>query len=181
MIQKRLFILIVSAVTCVSALFIFAADEKSSNALLKEAQALGSQGKYQEAIEKTKQAIEEKKVANNKRAHQYLGLMYFKTEQYDNSLSEFDQVIKTDEDSPMAYYFMALIYEAKALKEPAGPAASELKSNALLSWEKYLKYSEQRKTLSAAHENLGISLDKSVKQARKHIKMLKEGNCCEKN
>jgi tetratricopeptide (TPR) repeat protein len=152
----------------------YSEEYQGPDALLKEAMDLGSQGNYQAAIEKARQAIEVKKVANNKRAHLYLGLMYFKTKQFDSSLSEFDLVTKMDINSPMAYYFTALIYESKALKEKDLASAQNFKDKALLSWEEYLNYTQEKED-SPRHENLGISVKKSVEQAKRHMKMLKEG------
>lgn len=149
---------------------------------LKDAIQLGKAEKYAEAIEAAKQVIQQQKGAEKKQPHTFLGIMYFKTKQYDNALGEFMYTLTLDKNSPMAYYFLGLTYEAKAVECSDRNISRALKTKALDSWQNYLQCSRNsKKPVSSHHRNLGISIEKSRESAEKHIQTLKEELTDEKN
>jgi tetratricopeptide (TPR) repeat protein len=149
-------------------------DKHNEDPAMREAMQLGKEGKYAEAIEAAKKVVMQKASPEKKQPHIFLGLMYFKTRQYDDALNEFSYTLTLDKNSPMAYYFLGLTYEAKAVESSDRTAVKLLKRKALESWENYTKFSRLKKPVEAHHRNLGITVQKSRESADKHIMMLKE-------
>jgi predicted alternative tryptophan synthase beta-subunit len=73
----------------------------------------------------------------------------------------------------MAFYFMAQIYEGKAVRETDAAAARQLKQKALDAWQSYLATSGTTPR-PESHRNIGISVDEAVARAKKHIVILQE-------
>ena len=148
-----------------------AQDEDNESPALKAAMELSFKGKKEQAIQDIKNIIQQD--GQNIQAHTCLGLIYFKNRQYDNALEEFTTVVTIKKESPMAYYFMGLIYEEKA-EHISNGAARILKTKALEAWQNYLDSTEKTPLKSVKeHQNIGITRKESTERAKKHIAVLK--------
>ena len=155
-------------------IYLGADERKSGGMTLAEAVNLAREGKQNEAVEAIKKIIAGMPEQESLEAHLSLGLVYFKGNQHENALSEFSKSVEINKDTPMAYYFMGLIYESKALESGLSAGASgDLKRKALAQWESYLEASEKSE-ISRSHRHLGISREESIQRAQKHIHILKE-------
>lgn len=138
---------------------------------VRDAMRLAHEGKNAEAIALLKQIIQQAPETGAKSAHLHLGFMYFKAKQYDDALAEFNTTIATDRDMPIAYYFMGLIYEAKAKIDKANEAF--LESKALDAWKNVIDSSERVKE-KPRKSHRGITVKEAVEQAKQHVAKLKE-------
>jgi tetratricopeptide (TPR) repeat protein len=163
-----------AAALLLTVLWVHAHEPAGRDPALQAAMNLGKEGKFAEAIEAAERIVQQKKGAPDKYIHVFLGLMYYKTKQLDNALNEFSYTLVLDKNSPMAYYFLGLTFEAKALASTDVTAIRLMKRKALESWQNYMKFSVLRKHAPEYHRNIGISVQKSHESAEKHIKVLKE-------
>ena len=154
-------------------LYVYANKVDKQVLSLKDVMQLAKNGKYNEAIEEIKQIIKQKPDKENVEAHLGLGLIYYKIKQYENALDEFVKTAEIKRNSPMAYYFMGLIYEKKAISEIDKMTAKDMKRKALKAWQNYLGC-DHKKEMKEAHRNIGITVKESIKRAKRHIKMLQE-------
>jgi len=179
--MKKVSLFLAMAVLLLSgiALYVYSKEVSEQSCPFKEAMQLANDGKCDEAITLIKQTIKEKRDAESKGAHLNLGLVYYKAKQYDNALDEFVKTVEMNKKSPMAYYFMGLIYEAKAVEENDLKTKKDLQNSALKAWENYLSYSNGKRPES--HRNIGITVEESHKRAKQHIATLKEELHHEKN
>lgn len=142
--------------------------------MLGEAMELARGGRPDDAIREIRAMIAQHPETDNIEARLSIGLIYFKTGRYDNALAEFSSVVGLRQDSPMAYYFMGLIYEQKALGLPNGEAR-DMKRKALDAWNNYLVTSENTPpSAPERHRHIGVSKADSIKSAKKHIDVLRE-------
>lgn len=162
----------------VSAIFIAVQAQAMS---VGEAMDLARNGKPDDAIREIRAIIAQNPAADNIEARLSIGLIYFKTGQYDNALAEFSAVASLRHDNPMAYYFMGMIYEQKALGLPNGDARA-MKQKALDAWQNYLSTSENTPpNAPERHRHIGVSKADSIKSAKKHIEVLREELAHDKN
>ncbi|MFH1369440.1 MAG: tetratricopeptide repeat protein [Elusimicrobiota bacterium] len=169
--QRTKFGLILTAVLTAAVLCLVQAGAQPGT--IKDAMDLAGAGKYDEAAEGLNRLISQKPEAENLEARLSLGLVYYKMKRYDNALEEFGKSISISPDNPMAYYFMGMIYEQKAVGSANGTTRA-LKQKALDAWQKYLDSSAKPANSSlSAYKHAGISKKGCVKRAKKHIKVLK--------
>jgi Tfp pilus assembly protein PilF len=145
--------------------------ESAQDAALQQAMRHAKDGNYGLAVEELQQIIRQQ--PDDPRPHTSLGLVYFKTRELDNALAEFSKVTAIRANSPMAFYFMAQIYEGKAVSETDAAATRQLKQKALDAWQSYLATSGTTPR-PERHRNIGISMDEAVARAKKHIVILQE-------
>lgn len=91
--------------------------EEKAEDLIKKGLDNANNGKYDEAIENLKKAIDldPKKTE----AHFNLGVVYANKKDYDNALKEMEETLKINSGNVNAHYIMAMIYEKKKDKEKA--------------------------------------------------------------
>ena len=152
---------------------LYSQDENGSEAALQGAMSLSNEGKFSEAIEKLQLIIKQQQDAQNSVIHEHLGFVYFKAKQYDNALNEFEQIIKINSDSTISYYYLGMIYEARAIKDTDPASSKEQKKKALRSWEEFLRCSALPQGTSETHKNMMAPADRE-KFAKRHIHMLEE-------
>lgn len=138
---------------------------------IREAMRLSREGKTAEAVTLLKETIRQNPGAAARVAHLHLGFVYFKAKQHDEALAEFDRTIAIDRDTPLAWYFKGLIYEAKAKNDKANEDLYEGK--ALDAWKSVLETSERVKDRPRKPRK-GITVEKAVEQAKEHVAKLKE-------
>ena len=155
-------------------LYLYAETKGSKVLSFKEAMALAKEGKNDEAIAAVKRIVQENQDSDNGEAHIKLGLIYFKTHQYENALDEFGKVSALKPNSPMAYNFTGLIYEKIAITKTDKKESTDLKKKALDAWKNYLTYAQTDKKRPETHKNIGISIEKCIKRAEKHVELLNE-------
>lgn len=153
---------------------LYSQDENSSETGLKDAMNLSNVGKFSEAIEKLQLLIKQQPDAQGLLAHEHLGFVYFKAKQYDNALNEFEQITRTNADSTISYYYLGLIYEARAIKNTDPGSSKEEKRKALRSWEEFLRCSALPQDTTEAHKNRIMAPADRRKFAQRHIHMLEE-------
>ena len=151
-----------------------AQDEANSETAIKDAMNLSNEGKYNEAIEKLQLIISQQSGVQGLSAHEHLGFIYFKTKQYPYAISEFEQSIAINKDAAMAYYYLGLIYEAKAINEKNLPTGHDLLKKALQDWEEFLRSSDLPGEITGSHNNMGVTPADKQKFAKRHIRMIKE-------
>lgn len=149
---------------------------------LKSAVELAKSGKQSEAIAAIKKLIDRDPGPASLEAHLSLGIIYFKSRQYDSSLGEFDLAVALSKDTPMAYYFRGLIYEKKAKNSGVtARQAAEFKKAALAQWQAFLETAARVPPVSETRSHNGITRAQSIERARQHIKVLTEELEHEKN
>jgi tetratricopeptide (TPR) repeat protein len=153
-------------------LYVYANKNDKPVPTLKDAMALARQGKPAEAVEIIKQIIN--LGPDNTQNHLSLGLVYFNSSQYDNALTEFTKTTDMNKNSPMAYYFMGLIFEKKALVETGAANAKDYKKKAIVAWQNYIGCDRSAIKIPEGHKNIGISLKESIRRAKRHIEVLQE-------
>lgn len=169
--MRKIAVALIAALCVSSGAFLFAEGE--SNLSLREAVALSKDGRFEESIAAVKEIIGRTSGDENRQAHQGLGLVYFKARQYDNALAEFTTTVSMRKESPMAYYFMALIHEKQAVAEKDAAARKELKGKALASWHNYLAFAGKGGGDPAKpRPHIKIKIEKGIKTAKKHIATL---------
>ncbi|MCB4792891.1 MAG: hypothetical protein LHV68_13560 [Elusimicrobia bacterium] len=141
---------------------------------IKDAMVLSNSGKSGQAVEKLKQIIGQRQGQEKSTAQMHLGFVYFKDRQFDNALNEFTGVLTVDKDRTLAYYYLGLIYEAKALSETDLQSSKEQKLKALQAWQEFLRCAAITEKKAEAHKNRGMNKENDLKLAERHIQMLKE-------
>ena len=143
---------------------------------IKDAMELDKQGRHGDAVEAVKAVIAgSPKGEALQKAHFMLGLLYFRADSYNDALGEFSTSVEAKNSNPMAYYFMGMIYERKALATSKPDVAKDMKTKALLSWQNYLANADTSKGWTDEHKNIGISIKESIKRAKNHVEILQEG------
>ena len=158
-------------------MFCFALLFAQDNKLLtvKDAMQMDKQGNHDEAIELVKQIISKNPETENSQAHMSLGMIYFRDGQYDNAIEEFGKAIAIKKKSPMAYYFLGLLYEKKALGTPDTAETQLMKRKALVSWQNYTICVDSSNIRPDGHENIDVTVSEAIRRAGKHIEILKGG------
>ncbi len=128
---------------------------------IREAIRLSKNGDYQGAITIFNELLKKDDYIKNPAVHFHLGLTYYSSGKYNEALNEFTTTVNLDPTKEMPYYFMGMIYEAKALAETDPLKDRELKNKAVIAWDNFLKYAAADKK------------DK-IKIAEKHLNLLKE-------
>ena len=83
----------------------------------KKGIAFSNEGRYEEAIEFMKKAIELKpKYAES---HLHLGVVYANKKQYDESIKEIEKAVADKPESITAHWLLAMLYDKKQMKEKA--------------------------------------------------------------
>lgn len=155
--------------------YLLAHNSAEHDLSLKDAMGLARARKYDEAIAEIQQLIQKKQDTGTIVEHQHLGFVYFRARQYNNAIDEFSKTIAMEKNSPMAYYFMALIYEKKAINSKNRGDEQDLESKALQAWRDFMTYSGPSRIRPESHRNIGISVKESIRRAERHIRLLEEG------
>jgi tetratricopeptide (TPR) repeat protein len=174
MLKKTRNILIIMFLFCFVPLYAQAQQGKQS-LTIRSAMKLDESGKHSEAVEALKNIISQNPEPKNMQAHLSLGLIHFREGEYYDALDNFSKSVAIKSDNPMAYYFMGMIYEKKALGTSNWAVAKEMKTKALQSWQNYITCVDSKKVTPDAHRNIGITIKEGIRRAKKHIEILKEG------
>ncbi len=154
---------------------VYAQPQGRPSPTLKDAVAMARDGRCDEAIELIKKIISQNPPQENKEAYLSMGVVYFKCKKYDNALNAFESAAGIMKESPMAYYFIGMIYEKKAVGETERDAARLMKQKALDAWQLYLTYSGKTEMKSlGSHRNACVTVENGVATAKKHVKLLTE-------
>jgi tetratricopeptide (TPR) repeat protein len=151
---------------------VHAVEARQRDPILQAAMNLVKEKNYAAAIDMVTQSLAQGKLADTYEAHLFLGAAYYKSKQYDNAGMEFDKTVAIDKTSRMSYWFLGHIYEAKALKTTVPDEQVALKTKALEAWQNFLQYPRSTDALPLSQKHIGISVEESTEQAKKHIKML---------
>lgn len=135
--------------------------EDNDSGSIREAIRLSKNGDYQGAISIFNELLKKDDYMKNPAVHFHLGMAYYSSGKYNEALNEFTTTGNLDPTREMPYYFIGMIYEAKALAETDPLKAKELKNKAIVAWDNFLKYADADKK------------DK-IKIAEKHLNLLKE-------
>jgi tetratricopeptide (TPR) repeat protein len=139
---------------------------------LDHAMRLAHSGQFREAIDEVHSVMREAG-ADDIGPHLSLGLIYFRMKQYDNALAEFNTVITLNPEDPMSHYFLALIYESRALDRQEKAVSIELKKKAIDAWEKFILF-QSRRHGPPPPRHIDVKAKHSIDTAKKHLKILKE-------
>lgn len=170
--KKKISVLIMLLLSC--SIVIPAQAGQGKLLTLKQAMELDKNNKFKESVEAIKQIIDQNSAQDKAKAYFSLGLVYFRNADYENALSGgFLKTVEIKKENPMAYYFMGMIYEKKALSTSKPDLEKDMKSKALEAWQNYLKYAGDNP--SYPHNNIGVSPQESIKRAKNHVDMLQEG------
>lgn len=138
------------------------------------AMKLAREGEYKLAIEKTKDIANKNNDILEEDTAKFLGILYYKSKQYEKALDEFRKVNNINKDSIMPYYFMAMIYELNALKKKDVEKAKELKNESLKMWKQFLVLAsaKDKKDVKKKHRHMHMSIDEKLESAKRHITVL---------
>ena len=106
-------VLIISLLVGSIPLALFAKEPQITTPSLEHAMQLSRHKKFDDAIKEINEVMKSTGT-DIRQAHSSLGLVYYKSKQYDRSLDEFSKVIQIKKESQMAYFFTGLLYEKKA-------------------------------------------------------------------
>jgi tetratricopeptide (TPR) repeat protein len=148
---------------------LYAADMNDRTLIVRDAMQLAHQGKHDEAIARLQEFIRQTNDADTASVHLHLGFIYSRLDQYENALREFSRTVELDPISPMAYYFMGMIYEAKAIGNNR-VTIREMERKALEAWKKFVSCADK---VTQSRTN-GMTREESIKRAQRHILMLSE-------
>ncbi len=141
--------------------------------VLKDAMDLARDKKYDQAIEKVQTAIVTATPEQCKECRLTLGLLYYKSGRYDNSLNEFKAIVAQDEKNVMAWFYMGYIYEQLGMRENGAQPIKDTTRKALECWKKVVSYASDTSAVQAIHHK--IDPKELIQRAHKHIKLLSEG------
>jgi tetratricopeptide (TPR) repeat protein len=154
---------------------LYSIEDKS----MKEAMDLGRDGKYEQAIQKITDIINSNTQNIDGGTYGFLGIMYYKSKQYDNALNSFSKSIELDPNFPMPYYFLGQTYEKKAVNESDKNIKKDLYKKSLDAWKTFIELTkkppkEKPKTCQSPHKCVKLDMKKKIKKAQKHIANLEE-------
>jgi tetratricopeptide (TPR) repeat protein len=172
--NKSLVILLIFVMFSVVPTNLYSQGENKEEPALMEAMKLSKKGKFTQAIEKIQLLIKQHDGDKNLVYHLHLGFVYFKAKQYDNSLSEFNQVLAIDKDFAVPYYHVGLIYEAMALVEKDKAEKVKYKKTALENWKEYLRCSSMPEDKTKEYKFSLKKKKEHINFANRHIKELTE-------
>jgi hypothetical protein len=151
--------------------FLCTASLSAQEPSIRDAMRLSREGKTTEAVALLKEMIRQKSRRRGEGSPFAPRFRLFQGKKHDEALAEFDRTIAIDKDTPLAYYFKGLIYEAKAKNDKANEDLYE--SKALEAWNNVLETSERVKDRPRKPRK-GITVEKAVEQAKEHVAKLKE-------
>lgn len=151
---------------------VVAAPADAQNPVLQKARALAQEKNFTAAIETVTTGLATGTVPDDYPAHMFLGTAYYKTGTYDKALAAFQRTIVLNDRSRMAYWFIGHIYESQALAASSVDLKKASQRKALDAWQNFLRINPDDGSLPASHQGLGISVESSNEQARKHIEVL---------
>lgn len=149
-----------------------AASVDAQNPVLQKARALAQERNFSAAIETVTTGISTGTVPDDYAAQMFLGTAYYKTGAYDKALAAFQRTIALNGRSRMAYWFIGHIYESQALASSSADLKKAAQRKALEAWQSFLRIDPDNGSLPASHQGLGISVESSNEQARRHIAVL---------
>lgn len=159
----------------IAALLITAAvagPDVAQNPVLQKARTLAQEQNFTAAIDVVTTGLAAGTVPDAFPANMFLGTAYYKTGNYEKALAAFQRTIALNSGSRMAYWFIGHIYESQALAASSGAEKKIAQRKALDAWQSFLATPADNGSLPVSHHDLGISVESSNEQARKHVDVL---------